>query len=188
MQFEPQKIHDVVLIKPRQFGDDRGYFMETFRSDKFAEATGFDGQFVQDNQSFSAHANTVRGLHYQSPPHAQAKLVRCPRGGIIDVAVDMRPHSSTYGQWVSALLSAENAQQLFVPAGFLHGFSTLMPNTEVHYKCTDYYAADCDGSVAWNDPDLNVDWGVQYGFDTTQAVLSEKDAMAPTLKKWDNPF
>ena len=162
--------------------------MEAFRADKFLQETGHDVKFVQDNQSFSAHSHTVRGLHYQSPPHAQAKLVRCPRGAIMDVAVDVRKNSPTYGRWVGALLTEENAHQLFVPAGFLHGFSTLKPESEIHYKCTDYYAADCDGSVAWDDPDLAVDWGVDHGFDAVQAVLSNKDAIAPKLADWANPF
>ena len=188
MQYKALDIPDVFLITPRQFGDDRGYFMESFRANAFADATGVSTPFVQDNQSFSAQANTVRGLHYQSPPHAQGKLVRCPQGAVMDVAVDMRKGSPTYGKWVSELLTAENSHQLFVPAGFLHGFATLTLNTYVHYKCTDYYAADCDGNVAWDDSDLDIDWGLAHGFDKSQVVLSGKDAAAPLLKDWENPF
>jgi len=188
MQFKALDITDVYLITPRRFGDDRGYFMESFRANVFAQETGMTAPFVQDNQSYSAHANTVRGLHYQSPPHAQGKLVRCPQGAVMDIAVDVRKGSKTYGRWTGALLTADNCHQLFVPAGFLHGFATLTDETYVHYKCTDYYAADCDGNVAWNDPGLDIDWGQAHGFDAAKVVLSAKDAAAPLMKDWDNPF
>lgn len=174
-----------VLFTPRRFGDDRGYFMETFRASTFRDAVGEDApDFVQDNQSFSKSAGTVRGLHFQSPPHAQGKLVRCTQGSIIDVAVDARTGSPTFGQHVSAELSAENGAQLWVPAGFLHGFSTLADDTVVQYKCTDYYASDCDGNVAWDDPDLAIDWGI----DPAKAVLSAKDAVAPRWSDFTSPF
>lgn len=188
MQFDALDIPDVFLITPRKFGDDRGYFMESFRAALFQEKTGTDTVFVQDNHSVSAHANTVRGLHFQTPPHAQGKLVRCTAGRIMDVAVDARKGSPTYGQWVSAELSAENGAQLFVPAGFLHGFSTLDENCEVQYKCTDYYAAACDGNIAWNDPDLAIDWGVAQGFDASKVVLSDKDKTAQRFADWVSPF
>lgn len=188
MQFNPLEISDVLLITPRKFCDARGYFMETFRDGLFEEMTGLDLAFVQDNHSHSIHANTVRGLHYQAPPHAQAKLVRCTAGAIIDVAVDVRPNSSTYGKSVQALLTAENAAQLFIPTGFLHGFATLAPNTQVQYKCSDYYNGDCDGSVAWNDPYLNINWGLEHGFAPEKAVFSDKDKKAPKFTDWKSPF
>ena len=188
MIFTPTKIAEVILIEPKRFGDDRGWFMESWRHAAFQEAVGTDINFVQDNHSFSAHAHTVRGLHYQNPPHAQGKLVRCTRGAIVDVAVDFRKNSRTFGQWVSAYLSAENGHMLWVPAGFLHGFSTLEDNCEVQYKCTDYYAGDCDANIAWNDPALSIDWGVEYRFNPEKAVLSGKDMAAPAYKDVRSPF
>ncbi|MDB2437845.1 dTDP-4-dehydrorhamnose 3,5-epimerase [Hellea sp.] len=184
MQFENLKINDVIKIVPRSFGDDRGVFMETFKSSAFNEAVGHDVVFVQDNQSVSVSKYTLRGLHYQSPPHAQGKLVRCIQGSILDVAVDVRKNSSTYGQHVTQLLSAENNAQLWVPEGFLHGFLTLEENSIVQYKCTDYYAPQCDGNVFWNDPDLRIDWGI----DQNEAVLSDKDSIAPKFKDFSTPF
>ena len=142
-----------------------------------------DYDFVQDNHSMSLTVGTLRGLHYQRPPHAQAKLVRCGRGRLWDVAVDIRVGSPTYGQWVGVELSFENGRQLMIPAGFLHGFVTLEPETEIVYKCTDYYAPDCDGAVAWNDPELGIDWPT-----SGDPVLSDKDAKAPLLSQIDNPF
>lgn len=171
MNIEALSIPVVKLLSPKKFADNRGFFMETFRQDIFNEAIGETVEFVQDNHSFSKTIYTVRGLHYQSHPHAQGKLVRCTKGHVLDVAVDARPDSSTYGHHVKAILSAENARQLYIPAGFLHGFATLEPNTEVQYKCTDYYAPDCDGSVLWNDPDLAIDWGFPF----EKAILSDKD-------------
>lgn len=188
MHYKALEIPEVFLLTPRQYGDDRGLFMETFRADIFARETGVTTPFVQDNHSVSTHANTIRGLHYQRPPHAQAKLVRCTVGAVMDVAVDVRKGSPSYGRWVSALLSADNAQQLFVPAGFLHGFATLSSDAEVQYKCTDYYAAECDGNVAWNDPDLSIDWGVAHGFDSARVVLSGKDMDAPKFVDFQTPF
>lgn len=188
MQVKELSIPGVFLFTPRRFGDDRGFFMETFRANQFSDATGVSTAFVQDNHSFSAQKHTVRGLHYQSPPFAQGKLVRCSRGAIVDVAVDGRENSPTYGQWVSEVLTADNGAQLFVPEGFLHGFSTLVDDTDVNYKCTNYYSAECDGSVAWNDPDLGVDWGRADGFDPAQAVLSAKDSLAPNFAQWKSPF
>ncbi len=146
-------------------------------------AHGIDTDFVQDNHSVSAAVNTVRGLHFQSPPHAQAKLVRCGRGRLFDVAVDIRKGSPTFGQWVGYELSFENGQQLLIPEGFLHGFATHEPDTEIIYKCSDYYAPECDGAVRFDDPDLGIDWGL--GGD---AILSDKDANAPLMAQFDSPF
>jgi len=184
MQVDEFDIEGVLLIRPRKFADERGFFMETFSAKTFNDAVGEKTVFVQDNHSLSKQAGTVRGLHFQSPPHAQGKLVRCTRGAIIDVAVDVRSGSKTYGQHIRAELTAENASQLWVPAGFLHGFATLMPDTEVQYKVTDIYAPDCDGNVRWNDPDLAIDWGI----DPALAMLSEKDAIAPLFGGFRTPF
>ena len=184
MDFTSFDIDGPLLIEPKVFGDARGYFMEAFKQEAFNEAVGEAVTFVQDNQSLSTMAGTVRGLHYQSPPHAQGKLVRCLQGAIIDIAVDARKDSPTFGQHVRAELSAENKAQLWVPAGFLHGFATLVPNTIVFYKVTDIYAPDCDGNVRFDDPALGLDWGI----DPQVAVLSEKDQKAPLFKDWDSPF
>jgi len=158
--------------------------METFKADIFKEVTGSNLTFVQDNQSLSKDVGTVRGLHFQAPPHAQGKLVRCLRGKIIDVVVDARINSSTYGQHIKAELTDENGEQLWVPPGFLHGFVTLVPDTVIVYKCTDYYAPECDGNVLWNDPDLGIDWGL----DSNKAILSNKDSNAPRFKDFESPF
>ncbi len=148
-----------------------------------AEA-GFDIDWVQDNHSVSAQVGTVRGLHFQSPPHAQAKLVRCGRGALFDVAVDIRKGSPTFGQWFGTELSFENGKQLLVPAGFLHGFVTRMPDTEIVYKCSDYYAPECDGAVRFDCPEIGIDWGMNG----ITPVLSDKDQAAPTLDRFDSPF
>ncbi|MCC1495058.1 dTDP-4-dehydrorhamnose 3,5-epimerase [Cognatishimia sp. F0-27] len=182
MQIETTRLDGVVILTPQRFGDARGFFSESWNAARMAEA-GLDYGFVQDNHSLSARTGTLRGLHFQSPPHAQAKLVRCGRGRLFDVAVDIRRGSPTYGQWVGVELSAENGRQLMIPAGFLHGFVTREPETEIVYKCTDYYAPDCDGAVAWDDPDLAIDWGLEGA-----PVLSDKDAAAPRLKDLANPF
>lgn len=163
------------VITPARFGDSRGWFSERYNQRRLADA-GFDIRFVQDNLSFSAHTGTLRGLHYQSPPHAQGKLVGVLTGAIRDVVVDIRDGSPSYGRWAAVELSEENGQQLWVPPGFLHGFVTLTDNTRVAYKVTDYYSKEHDGSVAYNDPDLGVDWGVD------DPILSDKDAAAPRLK------
>lgn len=184
MYIQPLEIFDVKLLTPKKFGDDRGYFMETFRQDIFNKFIGKNIIFVQDNHSLSAPGNTLRGLHFQAPPHAQGKLVRCIRGSMTDVAVDARKSSPTYGHHVSVKLSADNAQQLWVPKGFLHGFVTLEPNTEVVYKVTDYYSPDCDGNVSWNDPDLAIDWGISED----SVILSDKDAKAQTFSDFKTPF
>lgn len=181
MQIDTTALPDVLILTPRRFGDARGWFMESWNARRMAEA-GLDLPWVQDNHSFSAAKGTLRGLHFQSPPRAQDKLVRCTRGAILDVAVDIRAGAPTYGKWVAVELSADNGRQLFVPKGFLHGFVTLMDDTEVQYKCTDLYAPENDGAVRWDDPALGIDWGV------TAPVLSDKDARAPLLADIGTPF
>jgi dTDP-4-dehydrorhamnose 3,5-epimerase len=181
LQIEPTTLPDVLILTPARFGDARGWFSETWNGSKLA-ALGVHLDFVQDNHSMSAAVGTLRGLHFQKPPHAQDKLVRCSKGAIRDVAVDVRKGSPHYGKWVAVDLTAENARQLLVPKGFLHGFVTLTPDTEVQYKCTDVYAPDCDGGIRWNDPGIGIDWG------TDAPVLSAKDQTAPFLRDWDSPF
>jgi dTDP-4-dehydrorhamnose 3,5-epimerase len=173
----------VLVLTPARFGDARGWFSETWNGPRLA-AAGLDLAFVQDNHSYSAAEGTLRGLHYQRPPHAQDKLVRCTRGAILDVAVDARAGSATFGTWVAVELTAENGRQLLVPKGFLHGFVTMQPDTEVQYKCTDVYAPDCDGAVRWDDPDLAIDW--RLGGRTP--ILSARDAAAPLWRDWQTPF
>ena len=180
MQVEDTSLPGVVILTPRRFGDARGFFSESWNRRTLAEH-GIELDFVQDNHSLSGAAGTIRGLHFQAPPHAQAKLVRCGRGRLFDVAVDVRRGSPTYGEWVGVELSAENGRQLLVPAGFLHGFVTREPETEILYKCTDYYAPECDGAVRWDS--CGIDWGL-----TGEPVLSDKDAAAPTLAEFDSPF
>jgi dTDP-4-dehydrorhamnose 3,5-epimerase len=173
----------VVLIETRRFADARGWFSETYAEAKWA-TMGVDVRFVQDNQSSSTFVGTIRGIHFQSPPHAQAKLVRCLRGRIVDYAVDLRKGSPTYGQVAFAELSGENGRQLFVPVGFGHAFVTLEPDTEVAYKVSDVYAADCDAGVAWDCPDIGIDWPLP----PTGPVLSEKDRALPRLADFHSPF
>ncbi len=180
MQIEKTALPGVLILTPRRFSDDRGWFAETWNRRTMAEA-GLDLDFVQDNHSLSQTAGTLRGLHYQAPPHAQAKLVRVVRGAVLDVAVDARRGSATFGRWTGAELSAGNGRQLLIPQGFLHGFVTRAPNTEVQYKCTDYYARDADGSVAWDS--VGIDWGL-----TGDPVLSDKDRAAPRFGDWTSPF
>ena len=174
MKAERLEIPDVVLVTPPRFGDARGYFTETFNAARFAEV-GIEGPFVQDNQSLSRSRGVVRGLHCQLPPFAQGKLVRCLRGAIWDVAVDARTGSATYGRWVAAEISAENGTQIWVPPGFLHGFCTLEPDTEVSYKVTAPYDKASERGVIWNDPALALPWPI--GPD--EAVLSDKDVVLP---------
>ncbi|WP_156678071.1 dTDP-4-dehydrorhamnose 3,5-epimerase [Sphingomonas profundi] len=173
----------VQLIRPKRFADDRGWFSETYHQRRLAEQ-GIDTVFCQDNHSLSRPVGTLRGLHFQAPPHAQAKLVRCVRGSIWDVAVDVRNGSPTFGQWVAATLSADNGDQLFMPAGFAHGFVTLEPDSEVIYKVDDYYAPDCDGGIAWDDPDIALPWPAP----ADGPVLSDKDRRLPRLAQWTSPF
>jgi dTDP-4-dehydrorhamnose 3,5-epimerase len=175
------KLDGVVLITPKRFGDHRGFFSESWSKQNMLNE-GLNFEFVQDNHSLSSTVGTVRGLHFQSPPHAQDKLVRCGRGSLFDVAVDVRKNSPTYGQWIGEELSFKNGKQLLVPAGFLHGFMTLEPDTEIVYKCTDYYAPECDGAVRWDS--CGIDWPVE----NITPVLSEKDAAAQTLADFSSPF
>ena len=173
----------VILIVPKRFEDSRGWFSETWHREKFRDL-GVDVDFVQDNQSLSRPAGVVRGLHFQTPPDGQAKLVRCVRGRIRDVAVDVRRGSPTFGQWVAAELTAERGEQLFVPVGFAHGFITLEPDTEVAYKVSAPYAPQSDGGIAWNDPMIGVDWQSPVAL----PIVSEKDAALPHLNDFDSPF
>ena len=183
LDITPLDIPSVKLIRPKRLEDSRGFFAETYNRQRFVDA-GIDCEFVQDNQSYSSKSGTVRGLHYQEPPHAQAKLVRVLSGSAVDVAVDVRIGSPTYGQYVSAELSAATGLQIFVPAGFLHGFVTLEPDTHVAYKVDAHYNADAEGAVIWNDETLAIDWGV----DPDSVVLSEKDAAAQRFVDFNSPF
>ena len=173
-------ISGLALITPRRFGDARGWFAETWNQVALAQSGLVLPEFKQDNHSYSQPRHTLRGLHYQRPPRAQDKLVRCSRGRVLDVAVDVRKGSASYGQWVAVELSAENGAQLFVPKGFLHGFLTLTEDCEVQYKCTDIYAPECDGAVAWDS--VGIDWG------TDTPVLSDKDARAVAFADFITPF
>lgn len=184
MLTEPTDLPGVLILTPARHGDARGWFSETWVRPRLDAAAGRAFDFVQDNQSFSATAFTLRGLHYQRPPRAQAKLVRCTRGRIRDVVVDARAGSPTFGRWTAVELSAADGRQVLVPEGFLHGFVTLEPDCEVQYKCTDTYAPDCDGAVRWDDPDLAVDWGLG----TAAPVVSARDAAAPLWRDWATPF
>lgn len=185
MQIEPASLPEVLILTPRRYADARGWFSETWNAARMSEA-GFDLPWVQDNHSFSARKGTVRGLHFQSPPRAQDKLVRCSRGAILDVAVDFRAGSPRFAQWVGVKLSAGNGRQLLVPKGFLHGFVTLTDDTEVQYKCTDLYSPDHEGAVRWNDPVIGIDWGIDLGI--TAPILSDKDANAPFMANVASPF
>jgi dTDP-4-dehydrorhamnose 3,5-epimerase len=171
-----------LLIKPSRFGDARGFFSETYNTETFA-AAGIAQTFVQDNHSFSGLSGTVRGLHFQKPPNAQAKLVRVSRGCVLDVVVDIRRDSPSYKQHLAIELSAENWHQLFVPAGFAHGFCTLCPDTEVQYKVTSFYAPDHDAGIKWNDPALSIGWPEFAG-----AEVSAKDMRLPLLSEIESPF
>ncbi|MEQ9692891.1 dTDP-4-dehydrorhamnose 3,5-epimerase [Shimia sp. SDUM112013] len=183
MEVQQTDLPGVLLITPARFGDHRGFFSESWNRKSMAEI-GLEIDFVQDNHSLSKEVGTIRGLHFQSPPHAQDKLVRCGKGRLFDVAVDIRKGSPTFGQWVGYELSFENGRQLLVPAGFLHGFVTREPDTEIVYKCSDYYAPECDGGVRYDDPDIGIDWGMG----DAEVVLSQKDETAPLLKDFDSPF
>ena len=183
MEIVKTELPGVVMLTPRRFGDARGFFSEVYNRNAYA-GFGIDVEFVQDNHSLSREVGVVRGLHFQSPPHAQAKLVRVGAGRVLDVAVDIRRGSPTYGRWVGVELSAEAGNQLYIPVGFLHGFAVLEPNSELLYKCSDFYAPDCDGAVRFDDPDIGIDWGI----DPKAAILSDKDAKAPFLKDFVSPF
>lgn len=170
-----------IMMRPRRFGDDRGHFSETWRRGHFEEAIGRQVDFVQDNESVSG-AGVLRGLHFQVPDRAQGKLVRVARGSALDVAVDLRKGSPTYGQHQTALLTEENRWQFWIPEGFAHGFLTLEPDTVFCYKCTDIYSPEHERSLRWDDPDLAIDWG------TKAPLLSEKDRVAPLFGDFDSPF
>jgi dTDP-4-dehydrorhamnose 3,5-epimerase len=183
MNFEHFDISGPVLIEPKRIGDSRGWFSETFRADRFAESVG-EQVFVQHNQSLSAAKGTVRGLHFQLAPAGQGKLVRCLKGAILDVAVDIRRSSPTFGQHVAAELTADNGHQLWVPVGFAHGFVTLAEDTEIFYLVTDYYSPAHDRGLLWNDPALGIGWGVE----ASAAQLSDKDRKWPALKDLPDAF
>lgn len=172
---------DVYILEPKVFGDERGWFMESW-SDRTIKEAGLDYKFVQDNHSFSALKGTLRGLHFQKGDAAQAKLVRCSRGAVLDVAVDVREGSPTYLQWVAVELTEDNYRQLLIPRGFLHGFLTLTDNVEFLYKADNFYDFPADRNIIWNDPDIGIDWG------TDKPALSEKDAKAPRIKESDIDF
>lgn len=181
MNIKQTEIDDVLILEPRVFGDHRGWFTETYSKTKFQEL-GIDIEFVQDNHSMSALKGTLRGLHFQTNPKAQAKLVRCTKGKILDVAVDLRKGSSTYKQWIGVELSEENKKQLLIPKGFAHGFLALTDDVEVQYKVDEYYAPECDRSIRFDDPEIGVEWGIE------DPILSEKDLKAPLLKDSDVDF
>jgi dTDP-4-dehydrorhamnose 3,5-epimerase len=170
----------VLILEPARFGDARGFFSESWNKRRMAEH-GLEYDFVQDNHSMSSEVGTLRGLHFQSPPHAQAKLVRCGRGRFLDAVVDVRVGSPTYGRWLTEELSFDNGRQLLILEGFLHGFLTREPMTEIIYKCTDYYAPECDGAVRWDS--CGIDWGL-----SGDPILSPKDAAAPALADFASPF
>ena len=168
----------VLIVEPTVHGDARGYFFESFNEREFREKTGFKVHFVQDNESMSTYG-VVRGLHYQRPPHAQSKLVRVVRGEVLDVAVDIRPSSSSYGKYVAVRLSEDNHRQLFIPKGFAHGFSVLSQYAVFQYKCDDFYAPETEGAIAWDDPQLGIDWQLP----AESIILSEKDRNHAPLGK-----
>lgn len=176
-------IEGLYIIEPRVFGDARGYFFESFNARVFQEQTGMDIQFVQDNESMSCYG-VLRGLHFQIPPFAQSKLVRVVKGCVLDVAVDLRKGSPTYGQSVSVELSGENHRQFFIPQGFAHGFAVLSDMALFQYKCDNFYAPTHEGALAWDDPTLNIDWRIP----AKDVILSEKDKKHPHFKDFDSPF
>ena len=175
-EFERQKIEDVILVKPRVFGDSRGFFLESYKKSDFY-ANGINVEFNQDNHSKSTKG-VLRGLHYQANPHGQAKLVRCSKGRIYDVAVDIRPNSKTFGQYVKVELSEENKHMLYIPVGFAHGFVALRDEVELLYKASGEYAPQADRGIIWNDKDINIDWNIDF-----EPLLSEKDKIQPKLSE-----
>jgi dTDP-4-dehydrorhamnose 3,5-epimerase len=180
MEIIKTPLEGLLIIKPDVFEDERGYFFESFNSDKFRKE-GLDLTFMQDNESKS-RKGVLRGLHFQAPPYAQGKLVRVMRGSVLDVAVDIRKDSPTYGQWASIILSGQNKWMYWVPAGFAHGFATLEDETMFFYKCTNVYNKESEGSILWNDPDLNIDWGL------SDPVISGKDKVSPVFRDFISPF
>ncbi len=181
-EFRRLAIPEIVEVTPPKFGDHRGFFSEVFKRSAFL-GEGLDVEWVQDNQSFSADAGTVRGLHFQAPPFAQAKLIRVLRGAIFDVAVDLRRGSPSYGRWVAEELSTDKWNQLLIPAGFAHGFMTLTTDVEVLYKVSAPYSRESEGAIRWDDPDLGIAWP-RPG----EAILSDKDAVAPSFRDFVSPF
>ena len=181
MEVKKTKINGVFLIKPQIFKDKRGHFFESFNSKEFHKATGFDVQFVQDNQSLSSK-NVLRGLHFQHPPFAQAKLVSVIKGEVLDVVVDIRKGSDTYGEYIAENLSEENHQQLYIPEGMAHGFLTLKDDTIFTYKCSNYYNKEVEGSILWNDELLNINWG------SSNPIVSHKDQQAKNFSSFITPF
>ena len=179
----PLALPEVLLIEPKRFGDARGFFVETYNRARW-EAAGVTGEFVQDNHSMSAACGTVRGLHFQAPPRAQAKLIRVARGAVLDVAVDIRRGSATYGRHVAVELSEANGLQLYVPEGFAHGFQTLSEKAEVLYKVTDYYAPEAEAGLLWCDPALAIDWPIAPG----EATVNARDAGFPLLAELESPY
>jgi dTDP-4-dehydrorhamnose 3,5-epimerase len=183
LEITTTKLPGVLILTPKRFEDARGFFSEVYNKNVLAQH-GIDIAFIQDNHSLSRDVGVVRGLHFQSPPHAQDKLVRAGAGVIYDVAVDIRKGSPTYGEWLGVELSAENGKQVFIPKGFLHGFATRAPNSELLYKCSDVYAPECDGAVDFSDAGIGIDWGM----DLQNAILSEKDMNAQKFSHFDSPF
>lgn len=181
MELIKTKLEGCLILQPKNFGDHRGWFMESY-SKKTLEELGLNFDFVQDNHSFSKEKGVLRGIHLQNAPYDQAKLVRCTRGSILDIAVDLRKNSKTYKQWVSVELSEENRKQLLIPRGFGHGFVTLTDNVEVQYKADNYYDYSSDRSIKYNDPELNIDWGI------SNPILSDKDLNAKDLDQTDVNF
>jgi len=181
MQFTQTKLEGVWLVKPQVFQDERGFFLESYSQKKFQEQ-GIEANFVQDNHSKSVKKGVLRGLHFQNPPFAQAKLVRVVKGSVYDVVLDLRKNSPTFGQWEGFTLSAENFNMLYIPKGFAHGFCTLEDNTEFLYKTDEFYAPESEGGIVWNDPDLKIDWPVE------NPILNERDKKWPTLKEFNSPF
>lgn len=180
MEIIKTSIEGLLIIKPDVFKDDRGYFYESYNKERFAKA-GLTMDFVQDNESKSAKG-VLRGLHFQKPPYAQGKLVRVTKGAVMDVAVDLRKDSPTYGKWESVVLTEENKLQFWIPEGFAHGFVTLEDDTIFAYKCTNVYNKESEGSLLWNDPDINIEWNIE------NPILSEKDKVSPLFKNFETPF
>ena len=183
MKIKDTALQGVKLITPRRFADQRGFFAETWNANVFAEA-GIELEFMQDNHSISKTTGTVRGLHFQAPPYCQAKLVRCGKGRLFDVAIDIRKGSLTYGKWVGYELSSENGLQVLIPSGFAHGFMTLEPSTEIAYKCSNFYFPKAEGTLRWDDPAIGIEWPLSV----IAPALSEKDAATPSLEGFDSPF
>ena len=180
MNFIKTEIDGVIIVEPRVFSDARGYFFESYNKERFAKE-GLMMNFVQDNESKSSKG-VLRGLHFQKPPFAQGKLVRVVKGSVMDVAVDLRKDSPTYGRWESRILSEDNKEMFWIPEGFAHGFLTLEDNTIFNYKCTNVYNKESEGCILWNDPDINIEWNIE------NPILSEKDKLSPLFKEFETPF